>query len=49
MPRESSIDLSSMILPHVMKVANGEELSTGMMTKDGRFVYRGRSTAGVRG
>lgn len=41
-PRDSSVHLSSMILPHVMKVANGEELSTGMMTKNGMFVYRGR-------
>ena len=41
-PGDSSVHLSGMILPHVMKVADGEELATGMMTKDGRFVYRGR-------
>ncbi len=41
-PRESSVHLSSMILPHVMAAADGEELSTGMMTRDGEFVYRGR-------
>ncbi len=40
-PRDSSVDLSSMIMPHVMKVADGEDLTSGMMTKDGRFVYRG--------
>jgi len=39
-PKDSSVHLSGMILPHVMKVANGEELTTGMMTKDGQFVYR---------
>jgi len=38
-PRDSSTHLSEMILPHVMKVAGGEELDTGMMTRDGRFVY----------
>jgi alanine dehydrogenase len=41
-PHDSSVHLSSMILPHVMAVANGGELSTGMMTRDGEFVYRGR-------
>jgi len=40
-PRDSSVRLSSMILRRVMKVANGEELNTGMMTKNGKFVYRG--------
>lgn len=44
-PADSSVHLSSMILPHVMKVANGGELSTGMMTRDGRFVYRPTHTA----
>ena len=39
-PRDSSTRLSSMILPHVLKVASGKELDTGMMTKNGRFVYR---------
>ncbi|MBA7485419.1 Alanine dehydrogenase [subsurface metagenome] len=39
-PADSSDHLSSMILPHVMKVASGEELKTGLMTKDGQFAYR---------
>ena len=39
-PRDASIHLSNMILPYVMKVANGEELKTGMMTKNGEFVYK---------
>ena len=38
-PRDSSIHLSAMIIPHVLKVANGEELSTGLMTKSGIFEY----------
>ena len=39
-PKESSTHLSSMIIEHVLKVADGEELKTGMMTKDGKFVYK---------
>ncbi len=39
-PRDSSVHLSNMILPHVMKVAGGKELDTGMMTRDGEFVYQ---------
>ncbi len=46
-PRDSSVHLSSMILPHVMKVADGEELSTGMMTIEGQFVYH-RQAMGQR-
>ena len=38
--KESSTHLSSMIMEHVLKVANGEELKTGMMTKNGKFVYK---------
>lgn len=38
--KDASIRLSNMILPYVMKVANGEELKTGMMTKNGEFVYK---------
>ena len=38
-PRDSSLKLSSMIIPHVLKVANKEELSSGMMTKNGVFEY----------
>jgi len=39
-PRDSSIHLSNMIIDHVMKVANGKELDTGLMTKDGEFMFR---------
>ncbi len=39
-PGDSSVHLSNMILPHVMKVASGEELPTGMMTRDGEFMYQ---------
>ena len=28
------------IFPFVLKVANGEELKTGLMTKDSKFVYK---------
>jgi len=38
-PRDASIHLSSMIIPHVLKVANSEELETGLMTKNGTFEY----------
>jgi len=38
--RESSIHLSSMIFPFVLKVANKEELKAGLMTKNGKFVYK---------
>ncbi len=38
-PRDSSIHLSNMIFEHVRKVANGEELDTGLMTKEGIFEY----------
>ena len=38
-PRDASVHLSSMIIPHVLKVANGEGLDTGLMTKDGVFEY----------
>lgn len=39
-PGDSSRHLSKMILPHVMKVADGGELNSGMMTKKGKFVYQ---------
>lgn len=39
-PGDSSVHLSNMILPHVMKVAGGEQLPTGMITRDGEFVYQ---------
>jgi len=38
-PRDASLHLSSMIIPHVLKVAGGEELSTGLMTKNSIFEY----------
>lgn len=38
--KESSTHLSSMIVEHVLEVANGGELKTGMMTKNGKFVYK---------
>lgn len=38
-PRESSIRLSKMILPHVLKVADGKILETGLMTYRGDFKY----------
>jgi len=38
-PKEASEHLSSMILEFVLKVANGEELETGLMTKDGVFEF----------
>jgi len=41
-PRDSSVQLSGMIIDHVIKVANSEELSTGLMTKDGVFEYEVR-------
>lgn len=37
--KESSIHLSSMIFSSVLKVANKEEI-TGLMTKNGKFVYK---------
>ena len=40
-PRDSSTHLSRMILPHVMAVAAGEELKTGLMTRNGSYVYEG--------
>lgn len=39
-PKGSSIHLSSMILPFVLKVANGKKLETGLMTESGKFVYK---------
>ncbi len=39
-PRDASAHLSSMIIPHVLKVANGEDLNTGLMTKNGIFEYK---------
>lgn len=38
-PRDSSIHLSSMIIGHALRVANGEVLGTGLMTKDAKFDY----------
>ena len=39
-PHDSSMHLSKMIFEHVLKVANNEELETGLMTKDSVFVYK---------
>lgn len=41
MAYDSSSVLSRMIFPYVLKVANGNELETGLMTKEGKFVYKG--------
>ncbi len=38
-PRDSSIHLSEMIINQVIKVANGEDYSNGLMTKNGIFEY----------
>lgn len=38
-PRDASMHLSGMIIPHVLNVANGAELETGLMTKNGLFEY----------
>lgn len=39
MANESSVNLSRMILPYVQMVANNNILLSGLMTKDGKFVY----------
>ncbi|MCH8329009.1 MAG: hypothetical protein IIB81_01300 [Nanoarchaeota archaeon] len=41
-PRDASIHLSQMIIPHVIKVASGEGCSNGLMTKNGIFEYAKR-------
>ncbi len=38
-PRESSIHLSKMILPHVLTVVDGGVLKPGIMTLEGKFMY----------
>ena len=38
-PRDASIHLSDMVIEHVIKVANGEEYSNGLMTKNGIFEF----------
>jgi alanine dehydrogenase len=38
-PRDASIHLSEMIIEHVVKVANGQDYSNGLMTKNGAFVF----------
>jgi len=42
-PKASSKHLSSMILPFVLKVANGVELKKGLMTKNGVFKFKSKS------
>ncbi len=39
MANESSCVLSKMVYSSILKVANGEELDSGLMTKEGDFVY----------
>lgn len=39
---DASAKLSSMILPHVMRVASGEVLPSGLMTSDGEFIHQHR-------
>ena len=41
-PRDASVRLSGMIIPHVLTVANGGRLRGALMTKNGKFVYRAR-------
>jgi len=41
-PRDASIHLSEMIIPHVIKVANNEDYTKGLMTKKGIFEYAKR-------
>jgi alanine dehydrogenase len=38
-PKESSMHLSTMILPYVISIANKEKFRAGLMTKDGVFKY----------
>ena len=38
-PRDASVHLSEMIIPHVIKVANRENYTNGLMTKNGVFEY----------
>lgn len=40
MAHDSSLCLSRMLWSFVLKIANGEELETGLMTKEGKFVYK---------
>lgn len=40
LPRAVSISLSRMILPFVIKVANGEDFKRGLMTKDGKLQFK---------
>ncbi len=39
MANESSINLSSMVFPFVLKVANREEFNSGLMTRKGKYVF----------
>jgi alanine dehydrogenase len=40
MAYDSSVCLSRMLWPFVLKVADGKELEGGLMTKEGKFVYK---------
>ena len=44
-PRDASINLSKMIISHVIKVAEGSDYSNGLMTKKGIFEYAKRKEA----
>jgi alanine dehydrogenase len=47
-PRDSSVRLSGMIIGHVLKVAGGSKLCTGLMTKNGEFAYRARQRTSAK-
>ena len=44
-PRDASMHLSEMIIPHVIKVAEGKGYANGLMTKDGVFEYSKKKAA----
>ncbi|MBT3298334.1 hypothetical protein HN385_05390 [archaeon] len=39
MAHDVSISLSRMAVKQILKIANGEEVTSGLMTKEGKFVY----------
>ena len=40
MANEASLNISRMAWPSILKIANGEELTSGLMTKKGKFVFK---------
>jgi|TARA_B100001971_G_C18240786_1_gene570719 alanine dehydrogenase len=44
-PRDASMHLSQMIIPHVIKVAGNDGYSNGIMTKEGIFEYAKRKSS----